>query len=40
MGFMEFTTNQFRGVVLKPESLPDDASEFRSALRQSTILAL
>ncbi|MDA0733437.1 MAG: NUDIX domain-containing protein [Chloroflexi bacterium] len=35
MALLEATTNQFRGVVIKPESLPDDPGEFNVGLRQS-----
>ena len=35
MALLEATTNQFRGVVIKPESLPDNLGEFKTALRRS-----
>lgn len=35
MALLDATTNQFRGVVIKPESLPDDARQFKLALQQS-----
>jgi 8-oxo-dGTP pyrophosphatase MutT (NUDIX family) len=35
MALLEATTNQFRGVVIKPESLPDNPDEFKMALRRS-----
>jgi 8-oxo-dGTP diphosphatase len=35
MALLEATTNQFRGVVIKPESLPDNPGEFKTALRRS-----
>ena len=35
MALLEATTNQFRGVVIKPESLPDNPGQFKMALRQS-----
>ena len=35
MALLEATTNQFRGVVIKPESLPENPGEFKTALRRS-----
>lgn len=35
MALLEATTNQFRGVVIKPETLPDDPDEFKMILRRS-----
>ena len=35
MALLEATTNQFRGVVIKPQSLPDNTDEFKTALRRS-----
>ena len=35
MALLEATTNQFRGVVIKPESLPDNPDEFKTALMRS-----
>ena len=35
MALLEATTNQFRGVVIKPEALPDNTEEFKTALRRS-----
>ena len=35
MALLEATTNQFRGVVIKPESLSDNPDEFKMALRWS-----